>query len=118
MNPIDTIEASDLKQGLPRITAGGTIRVHVRGKETAGKEEIKGKPKENQRERVQGFQGLVMRLRQPRRVGIDAPWSTGAPSCGAPRGSRTRHAPRATPRWRASTRWAVARCAAPSSPGP
>ena len=63
MNPIDSIEASDLKQGLPRVTPGDTIRVHVRVKETAVKEEIKGKPKETERERVQVFEGVVIGLR-------------------------------------------------------
>ena len=63
MNPIDNIEAGDLKKGLPRITAGDTVRVHVRVKETAVKEEIKGKPKETERERVQVFEGVVIGLR-------------------------------------------------------
>ena len=63
MNPIDSIEAGDLKKGLPRITAGDTVRVHVRVKETAVKEEIKGKPKETERERVQVFEGTVIGLR-------------------------------------------------------
>ena len=63
MNPIDSIEAGDLKQSLPRITAGDTVRVHVRVKETAVKEEIKGKPKETERERVQVFEGIVIGLR-------------------------------------------------------
>ena len=63
MNPIDNIEAGDLKKGLPRITAGDTVRVHVRVKETAVKEEIKGKPKETERERVQVFEGTVIGLR-------------------------------------------------------
>ena len=63
MNPIDVIEAGDLKKGLPRITAGDTVRVHVRVKETSVKEEIKGKPKETERERVQVFEGVVIGLR-------------------------------------------------------
>ena len=63
MNPIDNIEAADLKPGLPRIAAGDTVRVHVRVKETSVKEEIKGKPKETERERVQVFEGLVIGLR-------------------------------------------------------
>ena len=63
MNPIDSIEAGDLKKSLPRITAGDTVRVHVRVKETAVKEEIKGKPKETERERVQVFEGVVIGLR-------------------------------------------------------
>ena len=63
MNPIDSIEAGDLKKSLPRIGAGDTVRVHVRVKETAVKEEIKGKPKETERERVQVFEGVVIGLR-------------------------------------------------------
>jgi large subunit ribosomal protein L19 len=63
MNPIDNVEASDLKKGLPRLAAGDTVRVHVRVKETAVKEEIKGKPKETERERVQVFEGVVIGLR-------------------------------------------------------
>ena len=63
MNPIDSIEAGDLTQGLPRLQAGDTVRVHVRVKETSVKEEIKGKPKETERERVQVFEGVVIGLR-------------------------------------------------------
>jgi large subunit ribosomal protein L19 len=63
MNSIDTVEAGDLKQGLPRLAAGDTVRVHVRVKETSVKEEIKGKPKETERERVQVFEGVVIGLR-------------------------------------------------------
>jgi large subunit ribosomal protein L19 len=62
MNPIDTIEAGDLKQGLPRLSAGDTVRVHVKVKETSVKEE-KGKAKETERERVQVFEGIVIGLR-------------------------------------------------------
>ena len=63
MNPIDSIEASDLKKGLPQLTPGDTVRVHVRVKETSVKEEIKGKPKETERERVQIFEGIIIGLR-------------------------------------------------------
>ena len=63
MNPIDTIEAGDLKKDLPRLTPGDTVRVHVRVKETSVKEEIKGKPKETERERVQVFEGIVIGLK-------------------------------------------------------
>jgi large subunit ribosomal protein L19 len=63
MNPIDSTEVSDLKKGLPRLTAGDTVRVHVRVKESSVKEEIKGKPKETERERVQVFEGIVIGLR-------------------------------------------------------
>jgi large subunit ribosomal protein L19 len=63
MNSIDVVEAGDLKQGLPRLMPGDTVRVHVRVKETSVKEEIKGKPKETERERVQVFEGIVIGLR-------------------------------------------------------
>jgi large subunit ribosomal protein L19 len=66
MNPIDTVEAADLKTGLPRLSPGDTVRVHVRVKETTVKEEGKGKAKaakETERERVQVFEGLVIGLR-------------------------------------------------------
>jgi len=63
MKAIDTIEAADLKKGLPQLSPGDTVRVHVRVKETNVKEEIKGKPKETERERVQVFEGLVIGLR-------------------------------------------------------
>jgi|SRR5262245_53674393 len=63
MNPMDSIEAHELKKSLPRLSAGDTVRVHVRVKETAVKEEIKGKPKETERERVQVFEGVVIALR-------------------------------------------------------
>jgi large subunit ribosomal protein L19 len=63
MKAIETIEAADLKTSLPRLTPGDTVRVHVRVKETSVKEEIKGKPKETERERVQVFEGVVIALR-------------------------------------------------------
>src|SRR3954468_18692570 len=63
MNSIDTVEAADLRQGLPRLNPGDTVRVHVRVKESSVKEEIKGKPKETERERVQVFEGIVIGLR-------------------------------------------------------
>jgi large subunit ribosomal protein L19 len=63
MNAIQTIEAADLKKKLPRLTPGDTVRVHVRVTETSVKEEIKGKPKETVRERVQVFEGVVIALR-------------------------------------------------------
>jgi large subunit ribosomal protein L19 len=63
MNTIDRFEAGDLKKDLPRLTPGDTVRVHVRVKETNVKEEIKGKPKETERERVQVFEGIVIGLR-------------------------------------------------------
>jgi large subunit ribosomal protein L19 len=63
MKAIETIEAADLKRSLPQLTPGDTVRVHVRVKETSVKEEIKGKPKETERERVQVFEGVVIALR-------------------------------------------------------
>jgi large subunit ribosomal protein L19 len=68
MNPIESIEAGDLKTDLPRLTAGDTVRVHVRVKETAVKDDkavgMKGKGvKETERERVQVFEGIIIGLR-------------------------------------------------------
>jgi large subunit ribosomal protein L19 len=68
MNAIDSIEAGDLKQGLPRLTPGDTVRVHVRVKETQIKDDkavgMKGKGiKETERERVQVFEGVLIGLR-------------------------------------------------------
>jgi large subunit ribosomal protein L19 len=62
MKAIETIETADLKKALPQLSPGDTVRVHVRVKETAVKEE-KGKAKETERERVQVFEGLVIALR-------------------------------------------------------
>ncbi len=61
MKAIETVESADLKK-LPQLNPGDTVRVHVRVKETAVKEE-KGKAKETERERVQVFEGLVIGLR-------------------------------------------------------
>jgi large subunit ribosomal protein L19 len=63
MKAIQTVESADLKRALPQLSPGDTVRVHVRVKETNVKEEIKGKPKETERERVQVFEGLVIGLR-------------------------------------------------------
>ena len=64
MNPIiDGVEATDLKKNLPRLQPGDTVRVHVRVKESTVKEEIKGKPKETERERIQVFEGVVIGLK-------------------------------------------------------
>lgn len=62
MNAIDVVESADTRKSLPRLQPGDTVRVHVRVKETAVKEE-KGKAKETERERVQVFEGLVIGLR-------------------------------------------------------
>ena len=61
MKAIETVESADLKK-LPQLNPGDTVRVHVRVKETAVKEE-KGKAKETERERVQVFEGLVIGVR-------------------------------------------------------
>ena len=63
MKAIEKVESADLKKALPQLNPGDTVRVHVRVKETSVKEEIKGKPKETERERVQVFEGLVIGLR-------------------------------------------------------
>ena len=63
MKAIETVESADLKKVRPRLSPGDTVRVHVRVKETNVKEEIKGKPKETERERVQVFEGVVIGLR-------------------------------------------------------
>jgi large subunit ribosomal protein L19 len=63
MKAIEKVESADLKKALPQLSPGDTVRVHVRVKETNVKEEIKGKPKETERERVQVFEGVVIGLR-------------------------------------------------------
>jgi large subunit ribosomal protein L19 len=63
MNPIENVEAGELRKGLPHITPGDTVRVHVRVKETTIKEERGKKTKETERERVQVFEGVVIGLR-------------------------------------------------------
>jgi large subunit ribosomal protein L19 len=63
MKAIETVESADLKKAMPQLNPGDTVRVHVRVKETNVKEEIKGKPKETERERVQVFEGVVIGLR-------------------------------------------------------
>ncbi len=63
MNAIENVEAADLKKGLPRISPGDTVKVHVRVKETSIKEERGKKAKETERERVQVFEGVVIGVR-------------------------------------------------------
>ena len=63
MNQLDQVESVYMRQGQPEFQPGDTVRVHVRVKETAVKEEIKGKPKETERERVQVFEGIVIGIR-------------------------------------------------------
>ncbi len=48
MNPIDVIEREQLKAGVPDFKAGDTVRVHV-------------KVIEGEKERVQVFEGVVLR---------------------------------------------------------
>jgi large subunit ribosomal protein L19 len=67
MNLVERVEAAGKKE-LPRLAPGDTIRVHVKVKETTIKDEkavgMKGKGvKEEIRERVQVFEGLVIGLR-------------------------------------------------------
>jgi large subunit ribosomal protein L19 len=50
MNPTDVVEQSYLREDLPDFRAGDTVRVHVR-------------VIEGDRERVQVFEGVVIRLR-------------------------------------------------------
>ena len=52
MNPIDRIEAEQLRKGLPAFKPGDTVRVHVRLKEAEG-----------EKERIQPFEGVVIRKR-------------------------------------------------------
>ena len=68
MNPIDNIEAGELRKDLPMLSPGDTVKVHVRVKETQLSSEkavgMKGKGlKEVERERVQVFEGVVIGLR-------------------------------------------------------
>src|SRR5687768_8712621 len=68
MNQVERVEAAGAKSGLPRLSPGDTVRVHVKVKETTVKDEkavgMKGKGvKEEIRERVQVFEGLVIGLR-------------------------------------------------------
>lgn len=50
MNPTDVVEQAYLREDLPDFRAGDTVRVHVR-------------VVEGERERVQVFEGVVIRLR-------------------------------------------------------
>jgi large subunit ribosomal protein L19 len=68
MNLVERVEAAGTKRELPRLSPGDTIRVHVKVKETTIKDEkavgMKGKGvKEEIRERVQVFEGLVIGMR-------------------------------------------------------
>ena len=68
MNVLDNVESSYLRSEVPDFTSGDTVRVHVKVKETTIKDEkavgMKGKGvKEEIRERVQVYEGLVIALR-------------------------------------------------------
>jgi large subunit ribosomal protein L19 len=68
MNLLEQLEATGAKKDLPAMRPGDTIRVHVKVKETTVKDEkavgMKGKGvKEEIRERVQVFEGMVIGLR-------------------------------------------------------
>jgi large subunit ribosomal protein L19 len=68
MNQLDHIEAAGAKTDLPQLHPGDTVRVHVKVKEATIKDEkavgMKGKGvKEEIRERVQIFEGLIIGLR-------------------------------------------------------
>ena len=51
MEPLEIIEREHIKMGLPQFKSGDTVRVHVR-------------IKEGEKERVQIFEGLVIRKRR------------------------------------------------------
>ena len=101
MNPIQTVEAADMKKTLPLLTPGDTVRVHVKVKETSVKEEIKGKPKETVRERVQVFEGVVIAKRNRGLNSAVRGWSGSFPC---------RHRPSTRSRWSSTLM-----CVAPSS---
>jgi large subunit ribosomal protein L19 len=68
MNQVEQLEAAGAKKGLPDLRPGDTIRVHVKVKETTVKDDkavgMKGKGvKEEIRERIQIFEGLIIGLR-------------------------------------------------------
>src|SRR5258708_26983308 len=68
MNQLDHIEAAGAKKDLPKLSPGDTVRVHVKVKEATVKDDkavgMKGKGvKEEIRERVQVFEGIVIGLR-------------------------------------------------------
>ena len=51
MNALDIVEREHIKMGLPQFKAGDTVRVHV-------------KIKEGEKERIQVFEGIVIRKRR------------------------------------------------------
>ena len=64
MKPIERSRRSHLKTGLPQLDARRhRARARAGQGDLGSKEEIKGKPKETERERVQVFEGIVIGLR-------------------------------------------------------
>jgi len=68
MNLVERVEAAGAKKDLPRLSPGDTVKVHVKVKEATIKDEkavgMKGKGvKEEIRERVQVFEGLIIAVR-------------------------------------------------------
>jgi large subunit ribosomal protein L19 len=66
MNTIEKLESKNLKDDLPSIAAGDTVKVHVKVQETNLKDDVKGKKakgKETVRERIQVFEGVVIALK-------------------------------------------------------
>ena len=66
MNTIEKLESRNLKNDLPDIAPGDTVKVHVKVRETNVKQDVKGrkaKGKETVRERIQVFEGVVIALK-------------------------------------------------------
>ncbi len=66
MNTIEKLESKNLKDDLPNIAPGDTVKVHVKVRETNLKDDLKGKRakgKETVRERIQVFEGVVIALK-------------------------------------------------------
>ena len=66
MNTIEKLESKNLKDNLPNIAPGDTVKVHVKVRETNLKDDLKGKRakgKETVRERIQVFEGVVIALK-------------------------------------------------------
>ena len=66
MNTIEKLESKNLKDDLPDIAPGDTVKVHVKVQETNLKDSVRGKKakgKETVRERIQIFEGVVIALK-------------------------------------------------------
>jgi large subunit ribosomal protein L19 len=68
MSLVERVEAAGAKKDLPLLSPGDTVRVHVKVKESTVKADkavgMKGKGvKEEERERVQIFEGIIIGLR-------------------------------------------------------